>query len=232
MIGCYLFGAFSIVFTILFCWFRANKATVFSLSLKTLASICFILCGVFAIKAVGSSSINLLIVVGLVMGLIGDILLDLKIMYPEQSDQYFTVGTTSFAIGHFFYFLACLLLNNDLLPTHLLWNILISIAFAILMTVGILLVSKKMKMNFGKSIYMVILYSIILNFMTAFSVSIAIFVPIFWIFAAGMILFLLSDLVLSMQYFGGRDEKVWIYVNHILYYAAQVCLAISILFIV
>ena len=105
MIGCYVFGAFSIIFTLLFCWFRASKATVYSLVLKTTASICFILCGVFAIKTVGSTSINLLILVGLVMGLIGDIILDLKIMYPEQSNQYFIVGTTSFAIGHFIYFL-------------------------------------------------------------------------------------------------------------------------------
>ena len=232
MIGVYLFGIFSIIFAGLFCWFRASKANVFSLALKTVASVCFILCGVFAIQTVGSTSFNLLIILGLVMGLIGDIILDLKIMYPAQSDQYFTFGTTSFAIGHLFYFLACFLFNNQHLPTHIIWNILISLGVAIVMTVGIMLMSKKMKMNFGKSLYMVILYSIILNFMTAFSISIAIFVPIFWIFAAGMILFLLSDLVLSMQYFGGRDEKVFIYINHFLYYAAQVCLAISILFLV
>lgn len=232
MIGSYLFAGFSIIFAILFSWFRSHKATVVSLGLKTAASICFILCAVFAIKTTGSTSVNLLIVVGLVMGLIGDIILDLKIMYPEQSQAYFNLGTTSFAIGHIFYFLACLLMNKDLLPTHLLWNLLASVGFAVVMTLGILLVSKKMNMNFGKSLVMVIIYSIILNFMAAFSISIAIFVPVFWVFAAGMILFLLSDLVLSMQYFGGRDEKVWIYVNHILYYAAQVCLALSILFLV
>ena len=65
----------------------------------------------------------------------------------------------------------------------------------------------------------------------SFAISIAIYIPIFWIFAAGMILFFLSDLVLSMQYFGGKTQKSLIYINHILYYLAQICIAISIFYI-
>ena len=231
MIGSYVFGAFSLIFCILFCIFRASKATVYSLCLKTISSVCFILCGIFAIKFVGESSVSLLIIAGLVMGLIGDIVLDLKIMYPEQGNQYFVAGTTSFAIGHFFYFVAVLLYNSTILPTHLLWNILAALGFAIIMTVGTMLMSKKMGLNFGKMIYIVAMYCLVLNFMVGFSVAIAIFNPIFWIFAAGMILFLASDLVLSMQYFGNATAKSLIYVNHILYYLAQILIAISILFI-
>jgi len=70
-----------------------------------------------------------------------------------------------------------------------------------------------------------------LTFMVAFSFSIAIFVPIFWVFASGMLLFFLSDLVLSMQYFGGKTQKSLIYINHILYYAAQILIALSILLV-
>lgn len=232
MIGSYVFGAFSLVFCILFCIFRASKATVYSLCLKTIASVCFIMSGIFAIKFVGESSVSLLIVAGLVMGLIGDIILDLKIMYPDQGNQYFVAGTTSFVIGHFFYFVAVLLYNSTILPTHLLWNILAALGFAIIMTTATMLVSKKMGLNFGKMIYLVIFYCLVLTFMTGFAVSIAIFNPIFWIFAAGMILFLASDLVLSMQYFGNATGKVFIYINHILYYLAQILIAISLLFVV
>ena len=232
MIGSYVFGAFSLIFCILFCIFRATKATVYSLCLKTISSVCFILCGIFAIKSVGDSSVNLLIIAGLILGLVGDIVLDLKIMYPEQGNQYFVAGTTSFAIGHFFYFVAVALFNSTLLPTHLLWNILTALGFAIIMTIGTLLISKKMGLNFGKMTYLVAVYCFILNFMVALSLAIAIFVPIFWIFAVGMILFLASDLVLSMQYFGNATSKTLIYVNHILYYLAQILIAISILFVV
>lgn len=232
MIGSIVFGVFSIIFCLLFCWFRAEKATVYSLMLKTTSSVCFILCGIFAINAVGSSNLNLLIIVGLILGLVGDIILDLKIMYPEQANQYFVFGTSAFAIGHFFYFVSAVLYNSMAIPANLPWNILASVGVAILLTVAIMLSSKKMGMNFGKMIYIVAMYSFILTFMVSFTVSIAIFAPIYWIFAAGMIVFFLSDLVLSMQYFGGRTEKVWIYVNHLLYYIAQVLLAVSILYLV
>ncbi len=231
MIGSLLLAVFSIIFCVLFCVVRAKKATVWSLALKTLSSVCFILCGIFAIYTTGSTAINLLIVAGLVMGLIGDIILDLKIMYPEEGDKYFVVGTTSFIVGHIFYFVGVLLYNNSVLAENLLWNILISAGVAIVLTLIIMLSSKKMNMDFGKMLWLVVLYSFILTFMTAFTISIAIYVPMFWIFAGGMIAFLLSDLVLSMQYFGGRNEKVWIYINHLLYYAAQALIAFSILYL-
>lgn len=231
MIGSYAFAAFSLIFCLLFCWVRTTKPSVFSLCLKTISSVCFILCGIFAIKTVGESSINLLIIAGLVMGLIGDIVLDLKIMYPQEGNHYFIAGTSSFMIGHFFYFISVLLYNSNILPSHLLWNILASVGAAIIFTILTLLSSKKMGLNYGKMIYLVIAYCLILTFMTAFSISIAIFNPVFWIFAAGMILFLASDLVLSMQYFGNASGKVFVYINHILYYLAQICLAVSILFI-
>ena len=230
MIGSLIFAAFSIVFCIMFCMFRSEKATVLSL-LKTISSICFVLCAVFAINYMGIGNGGLLILVGLIFGLIGDIVLDLKIMYPKQGDSYFIFGTSAFAIGHIFYAFATVLYNLSVLQSHLWWNLLASILIAIAATVGIVFASKKMGLNFGKMFYPVVGYSVILNFMFAFSVSIAIFNPIFWIFAAGMFLFLASDLVLSMQYFGGRKEKSLIWINHILYYLAQVAIAVSLLFV-
>ena len=201
-------------------------------SLKTTASICFVLSAVFALNSTSSSGFGLLILTGLVLGLVGDILLDLKIMYTEQSQEYFFAGTISFALGHFFYFMACLLFGKITLPTNILWNILISVGVSAILTLAIMLSSKKMGLNFGKSLSIVIVYSVILTFMVAFSVSIAIFAPVFWIVAIGMILFFLSDLVLSMQYFGNKGQKVWIWINHILYYLAQILLALSILFLI
>lgn len=232
MIESIVFASLSLVLCVLFCWFRAQKATVYSLMLKTFASLCFILSAVFAVKASGASSFALLCVCGLVFGLVGDILLDMKIMYPKEDNQYFISGTLSFAIGHIFYFLGAMMFCLGVIPDNLVWNILASIGAAALLTAAILLPSKKMGMNFGKNLIVVIMYSLVLSFMMAFSVSIAIFVPVFWIFASGLVCFLLSDLVLSLQYFGGKTAKVWIYVNHLLYYAAQILIALSVLFVV
>lgn len=230
MIGSIVFGSFSLVFCFLFCWFRTHKANVYSLALKIVSSFCFIMCALFAISDVSSSSFNLLVVAGLVLGLIGDILLDLKIMYPQQKNHYFIAGTLSFSLGHVFYFLATLLFASKNCPASLVWIILASIGIALLSTSIIMLLSKKMGMNFGKMLYVVVLYSLVLTFMTSLCIAVAIFSPIFWVFAGGMIAFLLSDLILSMQYFGNRDEKIFVYINHVLYYLAQIALAISLLF--
>ena len=46
-----------------------------------------------------------------------------------------------------------------------------------------------------------------------------------------MVLFLLSDLVLTQMYFGGKPrDKVLCTVNHALYYAAQICIACYVFF--
>jgi len=50
--------------------------------------------------------------------------------------------------------------------------------------------------------------------------------------SVGLISFLASDLVLSLQYFGGKqDSKNLTIVNHILYYIAQILIASFIFFI-
>ena len=51
------------------------------------------------------------------------------------------------------------------------------------------------------------------------------------LFAVGMVLFLLSDIVLTQMYFGGKPrDKVLCTVNHTLYYAAQICIACFVFF--
>lgn len=225
----YLFMALSMATCVVFCCFRAKKATILTLALKTLSSVFFVLSGLMAIYALGASHISLLLIIaGLVLGLIGDIILDLKIMYPQQSDGYFVTGTMSFALGHICYFFSVMEINRGLMPDKLGWNLLIALAVAIIATGAILLLSKPLKLNFGKNLWAVIVYSLLLTFMVGFSITLACYFPIFWVLASGMILFFLSDLVLSTQYFGGKDQKWLIFLNHILYYSAQCLIAISI----
>ena len=231
MIGSILFAVLCLVITIVFCVLRATKATFYSLTLKILASLCFIFSAIIALGMIGfNSTVGILILVGLVCGLAGDILLDLKVMYPQKNDVLFLTGTLSFAVGHIFYFVALLLTNLQASEISLAWALPVSLVLAVGLAIVIQLVSKKMKMDFGKVKWAVIIYSIILAFMFFYSVCVAILVPMVWIFAGGMLLFLASDLILSMQYFGGQTQKSFIYINHILYYLAQIMFALFILF--
>ena len=231
MIGSIIFAVLCMVITVVFCWLRSSKATFYSLTLKILASLCFIFSAIIALSMLGFDNIvGIMILVGMICGLAGDILLDLKVMYPAKNDVYFLTGTMSFAIGHVFYFVALLLLNLNSGVITLAWTIPVSLVLAVGLALVIQLVSKKMGMDFGKVKWAVIGYSIILAFMFFYAVCVAILQPMVWIFAAGMLVFLASDLILSMQYFGGKTQKSFIYYNHILYYLAQVMFALFILF--
>ena len=63
--------------------------------------------------------------------------------------------------------------------------------------------------------------------MVGFSIYLAVLAQEFIIFAGGIILIFLSDLVLSQNYFleGKENDKFLIIVNHALYYAGQILMA-------
>jgi len=88
-----------------------------------------------------------------------------------------------------------------------------------------------MNLNFGKFLWQTVGYTFILSFMTVYTLMLAIkgmsFIPFI-----GLLLFFLSDIVLSFQYFGGKiADKKLIVINHALYYLAQITLVFYIMFI-
>lgn len=85
-----------------------------------------------------------------------------------------------------------------------------------------------MKLDFGKFAVHALLYGFCLMFMSALGIGLAIVAGTreLIVFAVGMVLFLLSDMVLTTMYFGGKPrDKVLCTVNHALYYAAQITIA-------
>lgn len=229
--------------TCIFLYFRVNKGGVAGVLTKALASLCFILLALFLSASkvgasyYGSYAITLLIA-GLVCGLIGDIVLDLKVIYPFHQNKYLAGGMTSFSLGHIFYIAALILFASNevelFASPHIIPLAIIAGGSLILSFVIWIVSVKVLKLKFEKFTAMVNFYSFILLFTTALS-SYLIFVvsslPMF-VLAIGFVLFLLSDLVLSMQYFGGKqDDKKLIVINHSLYYAAQIIIATFIYFV-
>lgn len=208
--------------TALFLVVRVTKGGVPGVLTKIVASLFFItlgVAGVMSAKTVDKAAI--LILFGLVMGLVGDIVLDLKVVYPQSNDLYLNAGMISFGIGHFMYLAALLLLIRFNLTT-----LLVTIAITLPLAALIMFSSKFMKINFGKFLVNSVLYAVILTFMSVYTIAISIADPKFVLFAVGMVLFLLSDLVLSPMYFGGKqDDKMMCILNHVLYYGAQICIA-------
>lgn len=212
---------------------RTRSASEFSLVAKTFASLVFVAIGVISLFKVGNVQVKALFVLGLVCGLIGDIILDLKIMHPMKGKTYFNFGTLSFGLGHVLYFLGVVLYISDKTVTGFWWMALAALALSIVLSLLIVKMSPKLKLDMTGYKWQCGLYSVALNFMMLISICLAIcWRPICWIMAVGFTLFLASDLVLSMQYFGGKEKnKALIVVNHVLYYIAQILLASFVFFI-
>lgn len=216
------------VLAIAFMVMRVWKGGLAGVIVKTLASVAFVSTGVLGIAM--SELCNkvplALIVIGLLCGMVGDILLDLKVVY-DNDKFYLNFGMLSFGLGHVAYFTAFSMLALATMDSLLL-PILIAVGAAVVLTVGTVFGGiKMMKLDFGKFLWQTIAYSFVLTFMMAYTLVLAIMGGGMWLTFVGLLLFFLSDVVLSTQYFGGQlHNKVFIVINHTLYYAAQIILAI------
>lgn len=224
----------AIAAALLFIFIRVTKGGIPGLFAKIVASLAFICLG-FAglIYLEAYNSFGVFIMMGLLFGLVGDIVLDLKVIYKQSNDVYLNAGMISFGISHVIYFAAVYLLAGFLSPTLALGKpILICAAITLPVSAAILFSSKFLNVKFGKFFVHALVYTLLLVFMALFSIYLAAKIPALTVLAVGFVLFLLSDLVLSTQYFGGKpDDKLLIIVNHALYYGAQICIA-SVFFVI
>ncbi|MBE7074366.1 MAG: hypothetical protein E7376_00040 [Clostridiales bacterium] len=231
----YALIACAVLLTIIFIVIRCLKGGFFALFTKTLASIAFVLVALISSYSKGLNLVFVFIILGLIFGLIGDVVLDLKVIYKQDNDVYLNAGFASFAIGHIMYFIAIILYSNSifLADVKTFYLICAGIGIAGLVTLFIGLFGEKLlKLSFGKFKLQVIGYTFILSFMSAFSILVSTYISIFFIFAIGITLIFVSDLVLSLQYFGGKqNSKLLITLNHAIYYLGQIAIATSIFFI-
>ena len=160
-------------------------------------------------------------------------------MYEFHSTQYLRAGMVSFSVGHVFNIAGLLSLANsqvNIFEENLLGLGLIALGAVVATVVVYFFSTKIQKLNFENNTCFVNLYTFILLLTTILSIYLCFVLGTdFWqmiMLAIGLVLFLASDLVLSVQYFGGKlHNKTLIVLNHSLYYLAQVIIAFTIFFI-
>ena len=216
-----------------FLMLRTQKANENSLLAKTFASLVFVALGAISLITIGNVQVKAMFILGLVCGLIGDIILDLKIMHPEKSRTYFNFGTLMFGMGHILYFLGVVIFIGGKAVTGFGWMALAALALSIVLSLLIVKCAPMLKLDMTGYKWQCGAYSVALIFMMLISICLAICgQPICWLLAVGFTLFFASDLVLSTQYFGGKESnKKLIIINHVLYYVAQLLLASFVFFI-
>ncbi|MDD4840255.1 MAG: lysoplasmalogenase [Clostridia bacterium] len=241
----YALLAIGILATALFLYVRIKKGGLPGTLTKTLASVFFILTGAVAFIANPNCDrvFGLLILVGLVFGLIGDILLDLKYCYPQDNELYTFSGMGAFALGHISYLTAV----YYTFYTGNLVTLLVPIAVATVIACLVVFGGPMLGMKYGKFKVPALVYAFLLTFMLTANIIFLIVTPgvtAFWIIMAiGGLMFIASDLALSQTYFvykkqidetGNEVEKL-VYENkpgfvifiHVTYYAAQFLLAMA-----
>lgn len=85
-----------------------RRRNVASIILKTTASLLFVLLGIHCTRLRGQSVYALYVVIGLALGMLGDLLLALRYLSKKTHDLCFVSGTLAFFAGHVLYILAVL----------------------------------------------------------------------------------------------------------------------------
>ena len=222
--------AAGLIVSVMFLFSRAKGASIKNLFFKTASSLCYLLTAVFAFNANPNHPFfGTFIIMGGVLGLAGDIALDLKCIYTKDANEYLRAGFIFFLIGHIFYSSAIIWHNQ-----FKWWWILLCAAISVVIGTATVFSANMMKVHYGKYRKIVLCYSVFLTLTTVTSIFAAFIThsPAMIIFAVGAVLFLLSDVVLNFTYFGrGWNKPIHIFVNHFLYYAGQYLIAASIIFI-
>ena len=187
--------------------------------LKGSASLMFVLVGYIAYQTVNNVS-NRQLLIGLVFGMIGDILLNLRYVFPKQGQKIFLAGILSFLIGHIMYLVA-------LIPQarHLWLFVLIGAVCAACLLAYIF---KTMEVKKAFKIFGVFYLGAVF-IMCSIAIGIAIFAPSprSIVFAIGAVLFTASDVVLIFNTFSGVTRFSLRITNLSLYYIGQMLIAIS-----
>ena len=216
--------AFCILCLILACLFiiEENKEKyVAAVVLKGLASLCFVIVGAMAGDG---SHLAKLVLTGLILGCIADVLLNLRWVIKEKGKLIFLVGILVFLSGHIVYLAA-------ILPMSESWVLCFGIG--IILTAGLMkwiftkITAEKAFKIFG------VFYIGAIVLMNCVAISNLITVPSAFtaLFAAGAVLFLISDIVLILNTFGPESKFSLRITNLSLYYLGQLLIALSLLYL-
>ena len=206
----------------LFLYQEKERKYVPAVVLKGLASLCFVILGLLCSPGTHTAK---LIVTGLVLGCVADVMLNLRFVFEKKGKLIFLVGILVFLTGHIFYLAAALPLAKKPLVCVIVGVVLT----ALLMTWIFKRITAKPAFKIFGVFY---LGAIMLLNCVAIGNLIAAPSAFTALFAAGAVLFLVSDIVLILNTFGSETKQSLRVTNISLYYVGQILIALSLRFLV
>lgn len=187
--------------------------------LKGSAAACFVIIGVLGYFTRTSDSFGMKLMIGLIFGMIGDILLNLRfIVSEEKSQKVFLLGIISFLAGHILYLAALIPITSHILMCIIIGGILA----AALLTY----IFKTMDVKMAFKIFGVFYLGAVI-IMTVIAIDIAFVMQNVRSieYAIGAVLFTISDIVLIFNTFSGKTKFSMRIANLSLYYIGQMMIA-------
>ena len=192
--------------------------------LKGLAAFMFVSIGYIAYTRV-NNPFNKTFFIGLVFGMLGDILLNLRHVFKKHGQKIFLLGILVFLIGHILYL-------AGLIPQarHVwIWPCILA---GIVLAGGLLAyIFKTMEVKKAFKIFGVFYLGAVF-IMMCIAIGIAVFTPSkrSIIYCIGAILFTLSDVILIFNTFSGVSTFGRRIANLSLYYIGQILIAVSLFY--
>ena len=110
MVACFIIVGIAIALMVYYIIIKCKGYNLKELFFKTLISTLFIVVALVATYNSGKFTLfNLFVILGLVLGLIGDILLDLKNIDMDRTVGYTFGGMITFGLGHMMYMTALIM---------------------------------------------------------------------------------------------------------------------------
>ncbi len=223
--------ALCIAVTSLFIARRSVNVRHSDLALKVSASVLFVATGIAAI--ISNPDVDLIfaltIVLGCVLGVLGDVFIEMKWLHKETGDTYLTFGFITFMIQHLI-MVAAVFINYPMTFVNALICFTAPVAVLVFLPIAV----KITKMDMGKfkvisntyGVFASMTFSV--GFMTMMNYGMELSQILFF---AGGVLFFVSDLILSQIFFvKGKCTRLRVVLNHITYYGAQILIASSLFF--
>ncbi len=186
--------------------------------LKGCAALMFVSIGCICYQQVSHNSLGLKIFIGLIFGMIGDILLNLRFVLKQNGQKAFLAGILAFLIGHILYLTALIPLTD---------NLILDIAIGAVLAAALLTyIFKTMEVKMAFKIFGVFYLGAVI-IMTVMAINIALVTAGTHdiIYAIGAVLFTASDIVLIFNTFSGTTKFSLRITNLSLYYIGQLLIA-------
>ena len=205
-----------------FIYFEKKEKYLLAVILKGLSSLMFVTLGFVCAKACSNPDFAKMVKIGLILGLVADVLLNLRFVFKKFGKIVFLVGILVFLSGHILYLCALIPLCSNVLIPVLVGVVLTALTLKWIFSIIEAQKAFKIFGVFYIGAIMIMNCVAIFNLINSYSLTNLVFV-------IGAISFLISDIVLIINTFGKTSKFSLRITNLSLYYIGQLLIAMSLL---